>query len=208
MIFLYVFLGLILLLLAFLCCPMFVHVSFQDFLRLKIKFLFFSFEVFPQKEPENNEKDVAAEPKSNKSEYSLVNSKFFSIIKEKGFFGFLRLLKQVAEILLDSAKKVLKKVHISSFDLYLLVASESAAQTAVNYGKVTALVGSVEAVLLRNVNQGNYHIEVISGFNETESKVDFSSKIYFFPISMLGIALNALYKFAKNTYVSVKSGRV
>ena len=208
MIFLYVFFSLILLLLAFLCCPMFVHVSFQDFLRLKIKFLCFSFEVFPQKEPENNEKDVAAEPQSNKSEYSLVNSKFFSIIKEKGFFGFLKILKQVAEILLDSAKKVLKKVHISSFDLYLLVASESAAQTAVNYGKVTALVGSVEAVLLRNVNQGNYHIEVIPGFNETESKVDFSSKIYFFPISMFGIALNALYKFAKNTYVSAKSGRV
>ena len=208
MIFLYIFLGLILLLLAFLCCPMFVHVSFQDFLKLKIKFLCFSFELFSPKDPKNNEKDVSAAKNANKSDSNLVNSKFFSIIREKGFFGFLKLLKQVAEILINSAKKVLKKVHISSFDLYLLVASESAAQTAVNYGKVHALVSSVEAVLLNHVPKNNYYIEVIPGFNENESKVDFSSKIYFFPISMLGIALNALYKFAKNTYVSAKSGRV
>ena len=42
----------------------------------------------------------------------IIDNKILSIIKEEGCFGFLRILKVVADILFDSARKVLKKIHI------------------------------------------------------------------------------------------------
>ena len=205
MIFLYVFLGFILFLLILLCCPVKVFVSFKNSLAVRIKFLFFSFDLFPKKK----KKQVIVEvEKDEKIQFKSRDNKFLSIIKEEGFFGFLRILKAVVDILFDSARKVLKKIHISSFDLYLLVAKDNAADTAVDFARVYALISYATSVLLRNVDESKYYIEVIPGFNEAECKVDFSSKFYIFPISMLGIALGALFKFVKNVYLNSVSERV
>ena len=205
MIFLYAFLGFILFLLILLCCPVKVFVSFKNSLDIKVKFLFFSFDLFPEKKKKQT---IVEEEKNEKIQFKSHNNKFLSIIKEEGFFGFLRILKVVADILFDSARKVLKKIHISSFDLYLLVAKDNAADTAVDSTRVYALISYATSVLLRNVDESKYYIEVIPGFNEAECKVDFSSKFYFFPISMLGIALGALFKFVKNVYLNSVSERV
>lgn len=249
MIFLYVFLGFILFLLILLCCPVKVFISFKNSLAVRMKFLFFSFDLFPKKKkkqtiinkiftiikkgffrflnflkfvayiscnfdlfPDEKIKQVVLEEekekKEKKNQVKSHDNKFLSIIKEEGFFGFLRILKAVADILFDSARKVLKKIHISSFDLYLLVAKDNAADTAVDFARVYALISYATSVLLRNVDESKYYIEVIPGFNEAECKVDFSSKFYFFPISMLGIALGALFKFVKNVYLNSVSERV
>lgn len=205
MIFLYVFLGFILFLLILLCCPVKVFVSFKNSLAVRIKFLFFSFDLFPKKK---KKQVIVEEEKDEKIQFKSRDNKFLSIIKEEGFFGFLRILKAVVDILFDSARKVLKKIHISSFDLYLLVAKDNAADTAVDSTRVYALISYATSVLLRNVDESKYYIEVIPGFNEAECKVDFSSKFYFFPISMLGIALGALFKFVKNVYLNSVSERV
>lgn len=205
MIFLYVFLGFILFLLILLCCPVKVFVSFKDSLAVRMKFLFFSFDLFPKKK---KKQVIVEEEKNEKIQFKTHDNKILSIIKEEGFFGFLRILKAVADILFDSARKVLKKIHISSFDLYMLVAKDNAADTAVDFARVYALISYATSVLLRNVDESKYYIEVIPGFNEAECKVDFSSKFYFFPISMLGIALGALFKFVKNVYLDSVSERV
>lgn len=216
MIFLYVFLGLILFLFASLCCPIKVFVSFKNSLIVKVKFLFFSFDLFPEQkkrqtivEDEKNKKinqDILKKDKKNQIKSQ--DNKFLSIIKEEGFLGFLRILKAVADILFESARKVLKKIHISSFNLYLLVAKDNAADTAIGYARVYTLISYATSVLLRNIDESKYYIEVIPGFNETECKVDFSAEFYFFPISMLGIALVALFKFVKNVYLNSVSERV
>lgn len=208
MIFLYIFGGIILFFLVLSICPVFVKVYFSDRLKLSVKFLFFSFKLPFEKNSSSTEKEGVAEKENSKLNSNLVNSKFSSIIKERGFLGFLKVIKQLSDILFYSAKKVLKKIHISSFDLYLLVADENAAKTAINYGKVSALIKYVESVLLKNVDKNKYYIEVIPGFNEKECKVDFFSKFYFFPASMLGIALRAVFKFAKSMYFNTISERV
>ena len=195
----------ILFLLILLCCPVKVFVSFKNSLAVRIKFLFFSFDLFPKKK---KKQVIVEEEKDEKIQFKSRDNKFLSIIKEEGFFGFLRILKAVVDILFDSARKVLKKIHISSFDLYLLVAKDNAADTAVDSTRVYALISYATSVLLRNVDESKYYIEVIPGFNEAECKVDFSSKFYFFPISMLGIALGALFKFVKNVYLNSVSERV
>lgn len=260
MIFFYVFLGFILFLIVLLCCPVKVYVSFENYLVVKAKFLFFSFDLIPAKRnnsegqkseknqfkshdnkiwsrikkvffrfldflkfvaetlfdfelfPDEKIKQLATEEdkaqKNEKFRFKSHDNKILSIIKEEGFFGFLRILKLVADILFNSAKKVLKKVHISSFKLYLLVAKDNAADTAIDYARIYALISYAKSVLLWNVDESKYYVEVEPGFDKTECEVDFSSKFYFFPISMLGIALGALCKFVKNMYFNTVSERV
>lgn len=212
MIFLYVFLGLILFLFVSLCFPIKVFVSFKNSLMIKVKFLFFSFDLFPEQKKkqiiENEKINQGILKKDKKNQIKSQDNKFLSIIKEEGFLGFLRILKAVADILFESARKVLKKIHISSFNLYLLVAKDNAADTAIGYARVYTLISYATSVLLRNIDESKYYIEVIPGFNETECKVDFSAEFYFFPISMLGIALVALFKFVKNVYLNSVSERV
>lgn len=205
MIFLYVFLGIILFLLFLLCCPVFVTVSFKDYLKLQAKFLFFSFELLPKKKYEKFKENDDFAKKSKNLNSDLENSKFFSIIKEKGFFGFLKILKLVSEAVFGSAKKIYKKIHLISVNLYLLVASENAADTAIDYVKVYSLVSCAKKILLPNFDEKKCDITIISGFNKSESKVDFSSKFYFFPISALSVFVGALFKFVKNLYVSACS---
>lgn len=193
-----IFLGIILFLIVILCFPVFVQISFRDSLKIKVKFLIFSFDILPQKTKTKSNNNAESVEQNNNTNYNFANNKLFSIIKEKGFFGFLKILKYVVDVLFYSAKKVLKKIHISSFDLYLLVANTDAASTAINYAKVCALVNYAKSVLFCNVNENKCYIEVIPGFNETECTVDFFTKIYFYPISMLGIACGAFCKFIKN----------
>lgn len=202
MIFLYIFWGIILILFILLCCPVKVYVSFESYLVVKMKFLFFSVDLIPSKKNESDGK------KSEKNQFKSHDNKIWSIIKEKGFFGFLKILKSIVDIFLASSKRVLKKIHINYFDLHLLIAEDDAAETAVGYAKVYAFISYVKSVLLRNVNENKCYIEVIPGFYDNECKVNFSSKFYFFPISMVGIVLQTLFKFVKNMYVSTISERV
>ena len=228
MIFFYVFLGFILFLLVLLCCPVKVHVSFKNFLNLKVKFLFFSFDLIPAKKNNSEVKKAeeiqskshddkfliqpeqlaVEEKKDEKVKLRKYENKILSIIKEEGFFGFLKILKLIANILFNSTKKILEKIHINSFELYLLVAKDNAADTAIDYARIYALISYAVSVLLQNVNKRKCYVEVAPGFDATECEVDFSSKFYFFPISMLGIALGALCKFVKNMYFNTVSERM
>lgn len=206
MLYIYIFLSVILFFLILLCCPVFLQLSFKESLSLKIKFLFFSINVYPPKNKDKLKKEI--EKKDNRKNFVLVNSKFFNIIKERGFFGFLKILRYLIDFFLNSAKSLLKKMHITSFNLYLLVADEDAATLAINYGRVCTLVGYAKSVLLKDVNEKKYKIKIVPDFKSTRSEVDFFTKIYFFPISVLKLLVISLYKFAKNMYINKNAERV
>lgn len=198
MVFLYTFLVIIFVVVILLFCPVFVHISFKEFLSVNIKFLFFSLYPLQKKELKKIEKDAKILKKDIK-----INkfAKKLGIIKKRGLSGFLNLLKQLIKIVKDFAGKI----HIRSFYLNLLVAEDDAAQTAISYGKVSAFVNYAKLILLRNVDESKYHILIAPGFRESESKVNFSFKLYFFPISMLVTALISIYRLAKGGHFNTKT---
>ena len=206
MLYIYIFLSVILFFLILLCCPVFLQLSFKESLSLKIKFLFFSVNICPRQNKKKLNKET--EKKDNRKNFSLVNSKFLSIIKERGFLGFLKILRYLIDFFMDSAKSLLKKIHITSFNLYLRIADEDAATLAINYGRVCTLVSCAKSVLLKDVNEKKCKIKIIPAFNETRSEIDFFAKLYFFPISVLRLLVISLYKFAKNMYINRNAERV
>lgn len=198
MIFFYVFLAIIVILVILLFWPVFVHISFEETLNLNIQFLFFSFDLQQKKKLKKIEKKVKILKKDNK-----INkfAKKLGIIKGKDLPGLLSLLNQLVKIVKDFACKI----HIRSFYLHLLVAEDDAAQTAISYGKISTFVNYAKSILLRNVDEHKCHILIVPGFREAKSTVDFSFKLYFFPISMLITALISIYNLAKGGHFNTKT---
>ena len=200
----YVLLTLLLVALAVLWCPVYVHFYYRDTLRIKVKFLFFTFvlprgkllEKAPNLQSADNEarEKVAAAPKKE--------NKLLSLVKERGVFGFLALLRTTIGIVAKSGKKAFEKIHIKRFELSLVVVGEDAADTAIKYGQAQALVGVAATVLLRGVSRHLCRVNVRPGFNEKESSVDFYAKVCFLPASVLKIAIGALFDFVKEAYYS------
>ncbi len=208
MIFLYVLLGLILTAVVLLWCPVYVSFYFKETLRIKVKFLFFTFNLLPKEdkkvpkhEPETNEevREVSQPPKKENI--------FVSLIREKGLIGFLALLKATIKIVSGSAKKLYEKMHIKTFKLALVVVGEDAADTAIKYGQVQAVVSVATSVLLRGVDANSCCVQVVPGFSQKNSSVDFYAKICFFPASVLKITIGTLFDFVKEVYTKTKLNR-
>lgn len=200
----YVLLALMLVALAVLWCPVYVHFYYRDTLRIKVKFLFFTF-VFPQEklsEEAPNLQGDRAEALNDVAEMPKRASKLLALVKDRGVFGFLSLLRATIEIVAKSGKKAFEKIHIKAFELSLVVVGEDAADTAIKYGQAQALVGVAATVLLRGVSRQLCRVNVRPGFNEKESSVDFYAKVCFLPASVLKIAIGALFDFVKEAYYS------
>lgn len=200
----YVLLALMLVALAVLWCPVYVHFYYRDALRIKVKFLFFTF-VFPREKSSEDASSLQGDGGEALKEVSAVpkkENKLFSLVKERGVFGFLALLRTTIGIVAKSAKGSFEKIHIKRFELSLVVVGEDAADTAIKYGQAQALVGVAATVLLRGVNRQLCRVNVRPGFNEKESSVDFYAKVCFLPASVLKIAIGALFDFVKEAYYS------
>ncbi len=202
MIVLYIFLAIIFFIFLLMICPLYIKFYFTDSLCIKVKLLFFYFTLFPTKVKDNKDDSDKNDNKSLKEEQKVSKNKnkVLSIIKEKGISGFLKILKELVEIVLKSTKKVYNKMHIDYVNLFLIVSDDDAAKTAIRYAEVTSFLGMATSVLLNKVNIEKYNIKVCPGFNENQSKVNFYAKIHFFPISIIKIAIDTLYEFVKSFY--------
>ena len=200
----YVLLTLLLVALAVLWCPVYVHFYYKDALRIKVKFLFFTF-VFPREKSSEEVPSLqggGAEALNNVAKVPKKTSKLLYLVKERGVWGFLALLRTTIGIVAKSARGAFEKIHIKAFELSLVVVGEDAADTAIKYGQAQALVGVAATVLLRGVNRKLCRVNVRPSFNEKESSVDFYAKVCFLPASVLKIAIGALFDFVKEAYYS------
>ncbi len=120
--------------------------------------------------------------------------------KEKGdvketVFMVIDIIKSV----LPPLKDLLKRIRVTSLCVDITVSGEDAAQTAINYGKVNALVHSSLAALKNLVKLKVKKIKIDCDFlkTETEQRIFFKVKIRI--IFVISAALRMGYAFLANT---------
>lgn len=202
MIYIYILLVLIFIVLVLLWCPVYIHFYFKEALSIKVKFLLFTFN-FPSqrtKKRRKKEPEVTTEAQKIQPPPAKKENIFLSLIREKGIWGFLSLLKTTVTIISGSAKKLYEKMHIKAFNLAVIVVGEDAADTAIKYGQAQAVVSVATSVLLQGVDPDICQVHVVPGFSQKTSSVDFYAKVYFFPASVLKITICALFDFVKDVY--------
>ena len=170
--------GILLALFLLLLCPVTIVVGFQKEFTIKIRYLFFTYQVAPPKEkPKKEAKEFPESEKKEPEEHK--KSKFQKILEEKGISGLLKLLRQVGEVATRTARRLFSHLVVTRLHLEILVADEDAAQAAVNYGYVCGIVCTALSAFLHNCICKRYHVQITPDFDQKESSavLDFQAHI-------------------------------
>lgn len=192
---LWIILGVFAFLFLLLLCPITLTASYETQLEAKLRFLFISYQLAPKKEKKPKKKKKVK--KQQKEPPKPKESKLKQLIKERGFDGFLRLMKELAHLLIGAAKDFLRHARVKELDLYLSAVGEDAADTALKYGYACSVVYPVVSMVTAISGCKNYRVSVVPGFQEKESRVSGYLKIRFGPIYLVAAGLKAIHKYFK-----------
>lgn len=183
-------------------CPVTCSIRYQDALFLKIRFLFISYQILPEKKKrkKSEKKKKSKEKKVQKSEKE---SPIKAIIKDRGLSGFLRFIKELTATAAGALKKLWKHIRISNLSADVRVATEDAADTAIQYGHVCAVVYPSVNFLASNGKCKNYHVLVVPDFSSETSSVEFSANVHVKLCFLISLAVSTLIQIIK---IMLKNG--
>jgi len=217
----FVFLLVILFFLFLLFCNFKFIIYFENELDVCIKYLFLKFHIGSDSKKEksvNNkneekkeanketidakEKDVKKSKKEKKESSS--KNKIKKIISEKGFSGFLKIVKNLMTIAKNLSSYLLKHIYVVKFYLELKVSEEDSAQTAIKYGQACAVLYPAVNFLFQNIKMNKPTIKIYPDFNSEKTCVNFSAVFKIRLIYILKASFVAFFKFIKN-FISLKN---
>lgn len=166
MVFLYILLGVFLVVGGILSLKVHIYLSYEKELVCDIRFLWIKERVIPD---ENEDKKYLLYNK-NKSINKKTNEEYKSSLEqvyyEEGVKGLLELLKDTVEILASFFGKILKHIFIRRFDVDINVAGDDCADTAVYYGKVCGVVYPVASAIAHATVCKSCDINIAPDFSE------------------------------------------
>lgn len=182
MIFLYILLGILILLILFFQSSVRFYISYTDEFTFVIRYLFLKFDILKMMDKfSEKEKKPRKERKKKKSkkikEDEQENKKgvFSSMIKDKGVMGLLNFLKDLSSTALGTIWEIFLRINCKDFNLKLQIAGEDSAATAINYGYVCSIVFTMCAFLQNNIKIKQSNVSVIPAFHLEETAVAFEA---------------------------------
>lgn len=170
MIFLYILLGLILLIFIALLIPVRFQIKYEDSPSFIIKYLFLSYDLNEPEELESVEGEAEDEAEQ-------VGGRFKKMFEKTGLSGFLSLIKEILSFISDAGRFIYSKLKIRYFDLDICIGGEDAAEIALTYGGVSAAVCSFYGVLFNSKSCKKKKAAVNVDFKRKDSVVKFECEV-------------------------------
>ncbi len=196
-IFVYILLGIALIIALLLLSKIKVYVCYEDSLRVYARFLFIRIALFPKKQ----KKKIG---KKKKKTTSVPEQAVVEKPKEKSLAFKLWEMKSV---LLEVLKKFLNKLHFKFITLRVNVACSDAAKTALMYAGVNQGISYIIEIL-RNISNVEVasHSDILVKSDFISQKSEFKGKIQLyirvFPLILVGFhAIFKYFKFMSNKEV-------
>ena len=157
--------------------PVTLEVAFRDGFAVQIRYLFLRFPWEPKEEPASQKKEEPETAQPSPPAPSL-KQKLTVILRREGLKGFLSTLKELAQSTEEASKKLLRRVRMKRFDLYIcLGGEEDAAQAAITYGQVCAVVYGACGVLFGQFPCRRKQVTVDLDYHSREDRVEFSGAV-------------------------------
>lgn len=192
---LWIILGIFAFLFLLLLCPVTLAASYETQLKARLRFLFFSYRLAPPKEKKTKKKKKVKKVPEGPAVPQ--ESKLKQLIEERGFTGFLRLMKELTQLFTGIAKEFFRHVKVKKLDFRVTVVGEDAADTAVKYGYACSVVYPAVSMLTALSGCKDYKVAVSPGFQETESNVSCYLKIRFALIYVLVTGIKGFSRYFK-----------
>lgn len=166
--------GGILLLLAFLLlAPVQLEVRFQKDFSATVKYLFLRFPL-TEEQAQELPKEPSVKEEQDKAASQGLGKKLKAMLRREGLRGFLRSLEELVQDVKNASRKLLMRVRLKRFDLYVcLGGKEDAAQAAVLYGQVCGVVYTACGTLFGLFPCKKKTVTVDLDYNRQDHRVEF-----------------------------------
>ena len=165
----------LLLLVVLLLVPIKLQVSFREEFTAQVKYLFFRFPLAFQEEPETSTAEEKPAGEKEPSSSSGLFKKLKGMLRREGLGGFLRSLKELAQTVETASVKLLKKVKLKKFDLYVCLGGKNdAAAAAVLYGQVSGVVYTACGILFGVFPCRKKSVTVDLDYSKEDYRIEFS----------------------------------
>lgn len=204
MIALYIILGILLLLILLLSVKVRIDAEYIDSFRLKLRWLFLSFDLYPMKKKEKKPKPEKTKkeepPKEEEPQPKEKKPNPFAVFYEnQGFDGVMQLVRDSADAVGGLMKSIKKHLIIDELFLWIVIShNHDAAQTAIEYGEACRDVYPAMGFICSNLEVKKYDVEIEPDFIGTFSSAQFAFAMSVRPIFLINagivLAVKLLFK--------------
>lgn len=200
MIALYIILAILLLIFLILLVKVEFYADYSDKLKLTLKILFFKKTIVdpnekkkPKKKEEKPKKEEKKKDDKKKKEEKKEKKSYLTKLKEKkGLPGIVSIFTSLAKIAQGLLKNVFKHIVVHRFDVNIVIVGEDAADTAIKYGELCAVIYSSVDILLSITDTKDYSISVMPDFDsDAKPKISVVSNVHIRPLFVLHHAIIA-----------------
>lgn len=204
MIALYIILGIILFFVLLLSVKVRIDAEYIDSFRVKLRWLFLSFDLYPmQKKEKKPKKEKPKKEEPPKAQEETPKEKkpnpFKTFYENQGFDGVMQLVRDSADAVGGLMKSVKKHLIIDELFLWIVIShNQDAAQTAIEYGEACQDVYPAMGFICSNLKVKKYDVEIEPDFIGTFSSAQFAFALSVRPIFLINagivLAVKLLFK--------------
>lgn len=162
MLWLYILLGILLVLFLLLLMPVKLKATYNEDFRCVLKIGFVKFSLYPPKPKKKKKK----KPKKADEEQKSEETKKESFIKEKGISWLIDLIKKIADLAVGALKDFFRHIIVKKLLLSISIAGSDAADTAVKYGYCCSAVYPAFGIIVGAVKCKKYGVDISPNFEE------------------------------------------
>ena len=189
MLWLYILLGILLVIFLLLLTPVKLKASYNEDFRCVLKIGFVKFSLYPPK-PKKKKK-----PKKADEEQKSEETKKESLIKEKCISWLFDLIKKIADLAVGALKDFFRHIIVKKLLLSISIAGSDAADTAVKYGYCCSAVYPAFGIIVGAVKCKKYGVDISPDFEEkAKSAVNMELEAKIKILWLLALVLKHGYK--------------
>lgn len=163
--------------------PIVIYAEFKDELFLSIRYLFVKIRLLPEKpkKAERQKKKKSEKKIEKKAEDKTENAtteKLKEILSKTGIGGFIEIITEFAKIAGRGAMGIVRHIVISRLNIEIRNGGEDAAQTAINYGYISAALYPAVSIILNNVKKYKRAcVQIFPDYDSRDTTVKCSVKL-------------------------------
>jgi len=222
---LWVLLAILIIAILALFVPVYVTVKYTDDIYVYVKYLFLKINIVGDKKPPKKKKILKKTKATKTNSVSKKEAKNTEVNKgqkkngkrkkektpkkqenaavkwikktfrKKGLSGLLSAFKEIARLAGTFLKPVFENIIIKTLDVNVTVASDNAADTAVNYGYFCAGMYPALEVILQVMKYDDYNVIIVPDFDKNNPEFDVTAVLYLVPWFVVVGAVQVLVKF-------------
>lgn len=192
--------GVLIFLLLLLIIPLRLRACFYGELKVKLRYLFFSYTLYPRPLKREEKSKRRAEKKAEKDkEKQKELSHAEELLKSEGVAAVVSYYAQIARLMKAAAAKLIRAITVDRLKLDVVVATDDAAETAIDYGRVCAVVYPAQALLESMTRVRRRFIAITPDFMGQKGRVSGEIRIHALPLRILWVLLLFFIGYIGNT---------